>query len=196
MSTADSQFQAGFTMIELLVAMAVFSFMLLIIAVGFINVVRLHNEAVASNQVQDSANAAMQELVQAVRDSNGMDVAKSGVNPFNANFGTFLCLKNLSGVEQAYYVSAANVLTRADGCTALNNQQPLSSSSVNVTYLGATPETSGPSITKPEMALELTVASANGTATGTAGKDVGCNDNTYDREFCSTVDLTSGAVPR
>jgi prepilin-type N-terminal cleavage/methylation domain-containing protein len=40
--------QAGFTMIELLMAMAVFSFMLMIVSFGFIQVVRIHQSGIAS----------------------------------------------------------------------------------------------------------------------------------------------------
>jgi prepilin-type N-terminal cleavage/methylation domain-containing protein len=71
------QHNAGFTLIELLVAMAVFSFMMLIIATGFINIVRLHNQAVVSNLTQDSANSAIQTLVQAVRDSHGVPAGRT-----------------------------------------------------------------------------------------------------------------------
>ncbi len=90
--------QDGFTLIELLVAMTVFSFMLLIIVVGFINIVRLHNQALAANLAQDNARTAMDTMVQAVRDSTGI------VRP-TAGSSTVLCLNSSAGPMQAYYVA-------------------------------------------------------------------------------------------
>jgi prepilin-type N-terminal cleavage/methylation domain-containing protein len=180
--------ERGFTMIELLVAMAVFSFMLLIITVGFINIVRLHNQAIASNIAQDNARTAMDELVRAVRDSSDVLTPAAGV-PANR-----LCLASASGPQQLYYLNA-NRLYRADNCTTPTNVTALTSTSVQVASFLATVKTAGPNIVKPQVEMTITVASNNGTTTGT-GASVTCGTSIRDRQFCAVVTLTSGAVPR
>jgi prepilin-type N-terminal cleavage/methylation domain-containing protein len=179
----------GFTMIELLVAMAVFSFMLLIIVVGFINIVRLHNQALASNTSQDNARTAMDELVRAVRDSAGVVTPAPGV-PANT-----LCLANASGPQRVYYLNGG-ILYRADDCTSRVNAVAVTSTAVQVANFVATVKTAGASILKPQVELTVTIATTgNGTTTG-SGASIACGPSTADRTFCSVVTLTSGAVPR
>ena len=139
--------EAGFTLIELLMAMAIFSFMLMIVVIGFINVVHIHNQAVAANIAEDNARTAMDELVRAVRTSNG-------VLPSAANT---LCLTNTSsGGETIYYVAhpfpltpLVGVLTRANSPRVLGtpncvvpgtSPQAITSSIVSVTaFSGVVP---------------------------------------------------------
>jgi prepilin-type N-terminal cleavage/methylation domain-containing protein len=182
---------AGFTMIELLVAMAVFSFMLLIIVVGFINIVRLHNQAIASNIAQDNARSALAELVRGVRDSAGVVTPAPGVPAHQ------LCLDNASGPQQLYYVNpVTKVLYRADNCASPTNAQALTSPSVQVSDFTATVKTSGANIVKPQVELSVTVATTGNNTTTGSGTTIACGPSNADRTFCSTVTLTSGAVPR
>src|ERR1700733_13320507 len=184
MSAHRMKAQAGFTMIELLVAMTIFSFMLMIISVGFINVVKIHNQALASNNSQDNARTAINELVRAVRDSTGVSGAP-GIGPN----GT-LCLNDASGTQKNYWIKtvtiagiSTKVLYRGDGCIATPaNQQAITSGSVNVNNFFAKVNTSGPNIVKPEVQLTVGVASNNGTTTGT-GAAVACGPGASDREF-------------
>lgn len=177
--------EAGFTLIELLMAMTVFSFMLLIIVVGFMNIVRMHNQAVASNQAQDSARTAMDELVLAVRDSGGVTKAQPGL----------LCLASTTGQPQQYFI-AGGKLSRADGCGGVPaNTHQVTSDAVMVSAFTPEIETTGASVTKAQVKLSLTVGSNNGTTTGT-GANLKCGPTTADRTFCSTVTLTSEAVQR
>lgn len=179
------QHEHGFSLIELLVAMAVFSFILLIIVVGFINIVQLRNQALASNMAQDNARTAMNELVRAVRDSQGVVGA-----PTAGPLGT-ICLSKVGGQSSSYKIFSS-VLTRYDGCgPTATFSQSITSSSMSVVFFEAVPETMGSNIVKPQIKITVSVASNNGTATGGV-----CNDNNRDRNFCSTATLTSGAVPR
>ena len=181
--------QGGFTMVELLVAMSVFSFMLLLIVMGFMNVVRLHNQAIASNDSQDNARGAISELVRAIRDSAGV------VTPVTGS-ATSLCLANASGPQLLYRIDPAeNILYRYDNCATPVNRQAITSPAVKVTNFVATVNTSGAAIVKPQIDVTVTVASNNGTTTG-SGASVACGPTNADRTFCSTVTLTSGAVPR
>lgn len=183
-NTSDA---AGFTLIELLLAMAVFSFMLLIIVVGFMNIVRLHNQAVASNQAQDSARAAMDELVMAVRDSGGVSILPTGE----------LCLAGTTGQPKQYYLSGS-VLNRAGGCgPSKPNPQQVTSDVVRVSEFRPEIETSGAGVTKAQVKITLTVGSANGTTNVNpqTGK-LECGPSQSDRTFCAIVTLTSQAVQR
>jgi prepilin-type N-terminal cleavage/methylation domain-containing protein len=188
--------QGGFTMIELLVAMTVFSFMLMIITIGFLNVVRLHNQAIASNVAQDNARTAIDELVRAVRDSTG------AVTPIvtDANGNSLLCLNDASGTQKLYYVvvtasPVSRTLYRADNCATKLNPVAITNSSVVVSNFVAAVKTAGIDIVKPEIDMSVTVGSSNGTTTG-SGASISCGPSNADREFCATVTLTSGAVPR
>lgn len=188
--------EAGFILVELLVAMSIFSFMLLIIVVGFINIVRLHNQALASNVAQDNAQSAMNELVRAVRD------AAEVVTPLPGTPSNTLCLASAVGPQQVYYLSpfpvtAATRLYRADDCTAKVNAVPLTSTSVQVSNFLATVKNNGTNIVKPQVELTLTVASSNGTTDpATSGDTIACGPSNANRTFCAAVTLTSGAVPR
>src|SRR5205823_262577 len=102
----------GFTMIELLMAMALFSFFLLIVVAGFLNVVRAHNQAIATNAAQDNARVAMDTLVQAVRDSAGVN------DPAPNTTSNMLCLADAGGVDKQYWVqtvAGVKTLMRGDG---------------------------------------------------------------------------------
>lgn len=187
--------QSGFTLVELTLSMALFSFMLLIITLGFINIVQLHDAALASDQVQDNARSAMDELVQGVRNSAGI------VTPTTIGLpSTTICVANNSGTQQIYYVNQ-KILYRTNDCaTNINwtsvepaNTVALTNVGVQVSNFDATVETGGVGITEQEVQFNLTVASDNGTtnSTGTA-----CANNNSQRAFCAVVSLTSGAVPR
>ena len=185
--------ERGFTMIELLIAMALFSFFLLIVVAGFLNVVRAHNQAIATNAAQDNARVAMDALVQAVRDSAGV------ITPAPNTTSTTLCLADSSGVNREYWVQAVSgvqTLMRGDGCVfppgAPLNQVAITSPSNNVAVFSAKNTSSISTNPKSEVELSVTVSSSNGTAT--AGTS--CNNNNADRVFCSVVTLSSGAVAR
>ncbi len=178
--------EGGFTLIELLVAMSIFSFMLLIVSSGFINIVHIHDQAVAANTVQDNARTTMDELVRGVRTSNA-------VLPSAANT---LCLSNsINGIYTLYYVTGG-VMRRADSptCTAPGlNVQDITSSIVNVVdFTVVVDATSRP---KQQVNLSITVTPVNGTAQLVSGKWV-CGPNNSDRTFCSIITLNSGAVSR
>ena len=178
--------QARFTLVELLVAMSIFSFMLLIVVSGFINIVHIHNQAVAANISEDNARKAMDELVRGVRTSNGVLPSAAGT----------LCLTNTSNGQQIIYYVVGGILTRADSpqCTPPGvNVQAITSSIVSVTSFSAVVGTIG--VPKQEVNLALTVASNNGTTSG-VGVNVQCGTTSSDRTFCSAITLTSGAVPR
>jgi len=92
------------------------------------------------------------------------------------------------------------VLYQADTCSlaAGNGAVALTDTGVNVENFTAIVQSIGASIVKPEVQLSLSVGSSNGTTVTTSGPNpvTTCGNTNSDREFCSVVNLTSGAVPR
>lgn len=205
--------QKGFTLIELVVAMAVFSFMLLIIVEGFMNIISMHDAAIASNTAQDSARTAMDTIITSIRDSSGVtaicDDANANcslTNPPTAATQT-LCLTEASGAQQDFFYvgngsdGTAGVLYRADTCSlgAGNGAEAITDSAVNVNNFNAVVQSQGAAIIKPEVQVTISVGSNNGTTSTqvVSGQPVtSCSSSNDAREFCSVVTLTSGAVPR
>ncbi len=183
----------GFTMIELVLAMAIFGFFLLIIVTGFINVVRLHNEAYTSNAAQDNARTAMDAMVAAVRDSSGVVTPTVQGAP-----SPTLCLTSAGGPDVGFYVdSSSQVLYETTNCSPpYATSTPLTASNEEANF-DATLESANPTDPqwKPETQLKLEVAPNNGTATWN-GSDFVCTGSAADLQFCSVVKLTSGAEPR
>jgi prepilin-type N-terminal cleavage/methylation domain-containing protein len=190
----------GFTLIELLIAMTVFSFMLLIIMTGFINIIQIHNSAIASNVAQDNARTAMDAVVQAVRDSQGIIVPSAGTSSTGG-----LCLSDKSGIPKYYHIKAIaasvsppvpahNALYVGDNCALTTNDVAITNPSVTVADF--TVDNPAPaSVLKPVLTISLTLASNNGTTSGSGAGTV-CTNNKYSRAFCSVVTLKSGAVAR
>jgi prepilin-type N-terminal cleavage/methylation domain-containing protein len=206
--------QHGFTLVELLVAMAVFSFVLLIIVIGFMNIVSIHNAALASNQAQDSVRSAMDQMVQGVRDSTGVQTLRTGVAPgvtgaLGSNFDV-MCLNNASGGPREYFVAGTprQLWVRNGICDAAPLTSPPAATDTPMTSTGESVEAfkvkqiPDPSVTglptgwKPEVQMTIALGSANGTTTPPNGILTACNANAADRAFCSTAVLTSGASPR
>jgi prepilin-type N-terminal cleavage/methylation domain-containing protein len=190
----------GFTLIELVMAMAVFSFMLLIIMEGFSQIIELHNGVIEANAAQDNARGAMDTIVTDLRSASQVTVPSGAALPVSANT---LCILTAAGGWQYFKVVTNTVVTpntkilyRSDNCTNINsNAVALTSPDVQVANFQATLETGGPNVSEPEVSATITVASNNNSTFGSAA-NTKCNNNEQDREFCSVVTLTSGAVPR
>jgi prepilin-type N-terminal cleavage/methylation domain-containing protein len=198
MSMSDSR---GFTLIELVMAMAVFSFMLLVVLAGFDNIIQLHNGAVEANAAQDNATGAINALVSDVRASS--QVVTPAPGPSLPSSASSLCLLTASGGWEYFQVVTntlvspnTKILYMSDNCSNIaSNAVALTSADVQVANFQATVETGGPSAPEQEVQVTITVASNNNSTFG-SGAATKCDNDEQDREFCSVVTLTSGAVPR
>lgn len=65
----------GFTLVELLLAMAFFSFILLFITTGFIVINRAYNKGITVKLVQDEGRQAMNRLTREIRSANVVTTA-------------------------------------------------------------------------------------------------------------------------
>jgi prepilin-type N-terminal cleavage/methylation domain-containing protein len=182
--------EKGFTLIELMVAMAVFSFMLIIVVSGFISVVRMRNEALAADAAQDNARVAMDTLVAAVRDSSGVITPTAGLT------GSDLCLDETGSTQRRFWVktvSGVKVLYQNQDCSS-SNGNAVTNPSIDVNDFEATNTSTIASNLKSEVELKVSVGTAGNNTVNAAG--TACNNNNQDREFCSVITLTSGAVSR
>lgn len=64
--------RTGFTLVELIVAMAFFSFMLTIISFGVVQVMRIYQSGVASRRTQQHARVALEEISRDVRSASNV----------------------------------------------------------------------------------------------------------------------------
>lgn len=59
--------QDGFTLIEISLAMAIFTFMLLVVSLAYINIARLYNASTAARNVQQNNRFAMEQISRVAR---------------------------------------------------------------------------------------------------------------------------------
>lgn len=77
----DISSNQGFTAIEMLMAMAVFSFLLTLSVVGFIQINQIYQQGIAGQKTQDAARLIAEDISRAGRDSRYITVNDSGSNP-------------------------------------------------------------------------------------------------------------------
>lgn len=61
--------QAGFTLVEISLAMAIFTFMLLVVSMAYINIARLYNAGTAARNAQQNNRFAMEQISRVGRTS-------------------------------------------------------------------------------------------------------------------------------
>jgi prepilin-type N-terminal cleavage/methylation domain-containing protein len=193
------QSEAGFTLIELLIAMAIFGMSLTIIIGGIINVMNLHNQAMAANYSQDNARHAIDAVVQAVRDSSGSTAPVIGVDASGADLDT-LCLDVASGPKQ-FFAVVGGVLQRSNGCTSPTGTVDVTGAGLfgaKLVLFKVKPMiATTPPGQKSELEIKVTFANDNNTSTtNLATHTTQCGTSVAQRSFCSVVTLTAGATPR
>src|SRR5688500_10704829 len=80
---------SGFTLVELIVALAFFSFMLLIVSAGFLQIGRIYQSGVSLRRTQQAARSVTTEIAREVRGASSIS-SVSGVDR--------LCLERGSNV--------------------------------------------------------------------------------------------------
>jgi prepilin-type N-terminal cleavage/methylation domain-containing protein len=88
--------ERGFTMVELLIAMAVFSFMMMIVTAGFVQVVKIHQSGIASRTTQQNSRLVLDAVSKDIR----LAATAATANPGQKNW---LCLARGS-LTQEYAV--------------------------------------------------------------------------------------------
>ena len=77
MSTKTTR-QSGFTLVELSLAMAILTFMLLVVSLAYINIARLYNASTAARNVQQNNRFAMEQISRVARNANSAEYTSEG----------------------------------------------------------------------------------------------------------------------
>jgi prepilin-type N-terminal cleavage/methylation domain-containing protein len=89
--------QAGFTLVEISLAMAIFTFMLLVVSMAYINIARLYNASTAARNVQQNNRFAMEQISRMARTS-------SEARWISGTGKDGLCLKSTVSGSQFFYL--------------------------------------------------------------------------------------------
>jgi len=77
--------QSGFTMVELLIAMAFFSFLLMTVTVGFVQINRSFTKGVIVKTIQENGRVLIEDISRGIRSSNRSAISYSNDFPFRLN---------------------------------------------------------------------------------------------------------------
>jgi prepilin-type N-terminal cleavage/methylation domain-containing protein len=191
--------QSGFTLIELTIAMAVFTFMLSIILVGFLGVVKTHESGVVQRSTQQNARLAMDQITKAIQRSatSTSSIIKSPPAEIDK-----VCItsagQNLVLEVKSVHVSSAldvNSLTlgviSAGSCVSAATYTRLTDNNVSVVQFKTNeipPSGSGLGV----LGITLTVASAFGLQDLNTSQTA-CSSGSG-TQFCSVTTIQSTAV--
>jgi prepilin-type N-terminal cleavage/methylation domain-containing protein len=141
---------SGFTLVELLVAIALFSILMGIAVGGFVNALRSEREVTAMMSAESNVNLALEQMAREMRTgylfchSPGSNAASPACE-CTSNLETkptWTCpaieFYNANGEKVDYTLDANNVLERADSAENGGVAEPLTSDNVSVTDLNFT----------------------------------------------------------
>jgi prepilin-type N-terminal cleavage/methylation domain-containing protein len=179
--------QKGFTLVEMIMAMAIFSFMLLIILIGFLNIVHLHQAGISARDAQQNARFATEDMVRTMRESSAAQI--NGAQDL-------LCL-TVGGTAVQYRRDAAGRIYRGTGTTCAGpfSESALTSSStyvVAVKYDLQGGVANNPSIVTIHLSVAL---SSTYTYTGTVG-DMHCGLAQAAAQYCSVANINTAGSTR
>lgn len=180
----NNQQQGGFTLVEISLAMAIFTFMLLVVSLAYINIARLYNASTAARNVQQNNRFAMEQMSRVARSSSAARVIDDGTI-------RGVCLDSSTG-SQLFYLKRLNPsnpqqneLRQASSCDAPSdvNSKPLSSPDAYAAKLEATTETS-------TVTLSLWMASRVDLLDNADSSGLRCKGG-VGSEFCAINKLTT-----
>lgn len=172
--------QAGFTLVELLISMAIFSFVLMIIVSGIIHLLKQYQAGVSARNVQQNSRYALDDITRTARISRAA----------NASADT-LCLTTEGGKTIYYVTGSPRQLARAQ----IHPNLACSSASVSggVSYLTSTD--TKVTIFEPTLiagnpgTVQLRLKMASSTGDTDASGD--CVPGVAGYQYCAVADLTT-----
>lgn len=193
--------QRGFTLVEITIGMAVFSFFLMIFLAGFLQITRSYRAGVAQRNAQQNGRFAMEEVV---RDTRIAHSAQIQANIPGANLDQ-LCIwqsgqgwkygvVNSGGFGRLYRRAFPAATT--SNCAAIpavgsaDDQVSADNSNIVLFKVALT----GSAVTEETVNLEMKVLSAASTSTDVTG--ISCSPNSISSQYCSVIQLFSSASLR
>lgn len=193
-------------MVELILAMALFSFVLLIITTGFLNVVRLHQAGRASRDTQQNTRFGMEDIVRDARTAYRAEIIST--DPLKHKLCLFITPGPGGGTQ--FYVDGDKLRKKRFDVTVGSNYfnlcqaQPLnpadsvvSSSDVAVREFLVTKVVTPPAFPgdEPPESIQLRLAIAS-TSDSTLISGTNCQPGASGSQFCAVTILTSSASLR
>lgn len=181
--------QSGFTLIELTLAMTLFSFIFLIISVGFITIVHLQQAGLASRKTQHNSRFAMESII---RDARG--ASKVTISPGLNAFYKVICFNSTTEFRRYYAVGATmrQLRTDTEPCTSASTAgQLVMTDEVGLSFLDASTTTAFPA----SLSIRLGVTTADDPAILTPDGEA-CVPSAGGSQFCSVTTLQSSVSLR
>lgn len=96
--------QSGFTLVEITLAMAIFSFMLLVVSVAYINIARLYTASTSARNVQQNNRFAVEQITRVARSAGSATTSDK-----NSDGGvSWICFNSKVG-SQLFYLESLGV---------------------------------------------------------------------------------------
>jgi len=170
----------GFTIVELLMAMAIFSFVMVIVVVAFTQLMRSYRQGVTSQKTQSLAREIIVDMTRIAHESNEIKTDTTGTT-------SHFCLGNV----QYNYNSAANTLSQgnsADCTTPDASSEDLVGDGYQVLDFQAEPKSNASNTVQLGANISLTIA----TETDDLLTDTNaCNPALAGSQFCSVTTINT-----
>jgi len=206
--------QRGFTVIELLVAMSVFSFVLLIVTVGIMQISKVYYKGVTEANTQSTARSIMETVSQAIQFNGGTVIATPGLPVAGTSYA--FCVNNqqysyrpgyqlVDGTPGVRQTPHSLVVRTMSGCNA--TAQNLSSSTVtgrellapNMRLSKLVVQSLGNNLYKVQVRVvygdEDLLRSPSGDPAGALAPDASCKSGAG-QQFCSESELSAVVISR
>lgn len=189
--------QEGFSLVELTIAMAVFSFMLLIVSKGFLQVLRVQQAGVASRNTQQNARLIMEQMTREARSAFDVHI-QPGIGSTQT-----ICMVTAGGLSEYYVVLVSGIPRLYRGTRDYNSgyvagvcqpptaTQVLSSANVKVVDLSGLVTNPVPVAGEPAPIPSLNMTIKLASATGQLDASGLKCDAGFNNQFCSVTSLTS-----
>ena len=183
----NSRDQSGFTIIEILLAMAIFSFVMITIITAFTQIIRSYRKGVVSQRTQESTREIVDLISKEARNSSDVEVKTAGGG---ASLVRLLCFNN----TVFEYRKAGKTLKQrsSEDCVSSTAGESVVSDELDVLDFVADDKSS---VNGTKLGFNLTIAVGTDNGTGGAGllDSTGkvCDPSKAGSQFCSTSSLTT-----
>ncbi len=192
--TIQRRAEEGFTLVELLIALTVFTSLLIVITTSFVNLLRLQTATIAARNTQQAARYAMEEMVRTAR--GAVDTSTATVPGTSA-----VCFWSSTGNGRAYFVSSQKLYAYdykdapTSNCDVDATTPPAAKRLITTDDAQVLKFETSATTTKPQVA-NLTLALVSSTAETGQVTASDCRATSSKLNACSIAELSSSATLR